>query len=155
MKVVVYEEGSHGSLLSGTSQGPNIVFLTENCRSAPVTWQSKKLDRVIKSPLASEVMPVAHAAGSGFTVESIAKALYGMEKPPVIELCTDKKSLKEHIGMGKVIQDPFLQVDTANLREMVEIGEVHVTWMPTELMLADCLTKKDASSDLLRQSLGK
>ena len=37
MKVVVYGDGSHGSLLSGASQGANIVFLTGNGRSAPVT----------------------------------------------------------------------------------------------------------------------
>ena len=53
MKVVVYGDGSHGSLPSGASQSANIVFLTGNGRSAPVTWQSKKLYRVTKSPLAS------------------------------------------------------------------------------------------------------
>ena len=153
MKVVVYEDGSHGSLPSGASQGANIVFLTGNGRSAPVTWQSKKLDQVTKSPLASEVMSVADAADSGFMVTSIDKELYDMEKLSVIELHTDSKSLKEHLGMKKVILDFHLWVDTACLREMVEIGEVHMTWVPTELILADCLTKKDASSDLLRQVL--
>ena len=82
-----------------------------------------------------------------------AKELYDMEKLPVIELHTDSKSLKEHLGTKKVIQDPRLQVDTACLRELVKIGEVHLTWVTTELMLADCLAKKDASSDLLRQVL--
>ena len=110
-------------------------------------------DRVTKSPLASEVMSVADAADSGFMVASVIKELYDMEKLPVIELRTDSKSLKEHLGTKKVIQDPHLRIDTARLREMVEIGEVHVTWVPTELMLADCLTKTDASSDLLREVL--
>ena len=106
-----------------------------------------------KSPLASDVMSATDAADSGFMVASIVKELYDMEKLPVIELHTDSKSLKEHLGTKKVIQDSRLWVDTARLREMVEIGEVHVTWVPTELMLADCLTKKDASSYLLRQVL--
>ena len=94
-------------------------------------------------------MSVADAADSSFMLASIVKELYDMEKPPVIELRTDSKSLKEHLGTKKVIQDPHLQVDTAHLREMVEIGEVHVTLVPTELMLADCLTKKDPSFDPL------
>ena len=153
IKVVVYGDGSHGSLPRGASQGANIVFLTGNGRSAPVTWQSKKLDRVTKSPSANEVMSVEDAADSGFMVASIIKELYDMEKLPVIEQRTDSKSLKEHLRTKKVIQDPCLRVDTACLREVVEIGEVHVTWVPTELMLADCLTKKDASSDLLRKVL--
>ena len=74
-----------------------------------------------KSPLASEVMSVAEAADSGFMVASIVKELHDMEKLPVIELRTDSKSLKEHLGMKKVIQDPRLRVDTAYLRQMVEI----------------------------------
>ena len=150
MKIVVYGDGSHGSLPSGASQGANIVFLTGNGRSAPITWQSKKLARVTKSPLASEVMAVADAA---FLVASIAKELYGLDKLPDIEVRTDSNSLKEHLGTKKVIQDPRLRVDTARLREMTDLGEVDFTWVPTELMLADCLTKKDASSDLLRQVL--
>ena len=109
MKVVVYGDDSHGALPSSASQGTNIVFLTGNGRSAPVTWQSKKLDQVTRSSLASEVMSVADEADSGFMMASIAKELYGMEKLPVIELCTDSKSLKEYLGTKKVIQDPCLR----------------------------------------------
>ena len=47
-------------------------------------------------------MSVADAADSGFMVASIIKELYDMEKLPVIELCTDSKSLKEHLGTKKV-----------------------------------------------------
>ena len=61
MKIVVYGDGSHGSLPRGASQGANIVFLTGNGR-----WRSKKLNRVTKSPLASEVSAVA--ADHGFPV---------------------------------------------------------------------------------------
>ena len=153
MKVVVYEDGSHGSFPSGASPSASIVFLTGNGSSAPVIWQSKKLDRVTKPPLAGEVISIAVAADSGFMVASITKELYCMEKFPVIELRTDRKSLKEDLGTDRVIQDPGLWVDMACLREVVEIGEVHVTLVPTELMLADCLTRRDASSDLLQQVL--
>ena len=144
MKVVVYGDGSDGSLPSSASQGANTVFLPGNGRSTPVTWQSKKLVRVRKSPLASEVMSVADADAedSGFMVASIIKELYDMRKVSVIGLRTGSKSLKEHLGMKKVIQDPHLRVDTARLREMVEIGAVHARWVPTELMLGDCLTEK-------------
>jgi len=153
MKVVAYGDGSHASLPSGASQGANIVFLTGNGRAAPVTWKSKKLDRVTKSPLASEIMAVADAADSGFLVASITQELFGLKKLPIIELRTDSKSLKEHLDSKKVIQDPRLRVDTARLREMTEIGEVELNWVSTKLMLADCLTKKDASSELLREVL--
>ena len=155
MKVVVYGDGSHGSLPSGASQGGSVVFLTGNGRCAPISWRSKKLNRVTKSPLASEVSAVADAADNGFLVASIVKELYALKDYPAIELRTDSKSLKEHLDTTKIIQDPRLRVDTARLREMVDIGEVVITWVPTEMMLADCLTKKDASSDLLRQVLAR
>ena len=96
---------------------------------------------------------MADAADHGFLVASIVKEMYALKGHPPIELRTDSKSLKDHLGTTKIIQDPRLRVDTARMREMVDIGEVVVTWVPTEMMLADCLTKKDASSDLLRRVL--
>ena len=153
MKIVAYGDGSHASLPSGASQGANIVFLTGNGRAAPVTWKSKKLDRVTKSPLASEVMAVADAADSGFLVASIVKEIFGLKQSPHIEICTDSKSLQEHLETKKLIQDPCLRVDTARLREMTDIGEVAIKWVPTRLMLADALTKNCASTELLRHVL--
>ena len=107
------------------------MFLTGNGRAAAVTWQSKKLDRITQSPLASEVMAVVDAADSGFLAASIVQEILGLKKIPSIELCTDSKSLQEHLGTKKVIQDPRLRVDTARLREMTEIGEVEIRWVPT------------------------
>ena len=153
MKVVAYGDGSHASLPSGASQGANIVFLAGNGRAAPVTWKSKKLDRITKSPLASEVMSVADAADSGFLVASLVQEIFQLKEMPSIQICTDSKSLQEHLETKKVIQDPRLRVDTARLREMTEIGEVKIKWVPTRLMLADALTKNCASTELLRQVL--
>ena len=153
MKIVAYGDGSHASLPSGASQGANIVFLTGNGRAAPVTWKSKKLDRITKSPLASEVMAVADAADSGFLVASIVQEIFGLKETPQIDICTDSKSLQEHLETKKIIQDPRLRVDTARLREMTEIGEVSIRWVPTHLMVADALTKNCASTELLRQVL--
>ena len=48
----------------------------------------------------------------------------------------------------KIISDPGLRVDIARLREMSELGEVLVKWIPSEQQLADCLTKKEASTDM-------
>ena len=46
------------------SQGANVVFLTGDGRAAPVSWKSKNLDQITKSPLASEVMAVADTVDS-------------------------------------------------------------------------------------------
>lgn len=49
LKIIVYGDATHVSLPTGDSQGAHIVFFNGNATLAPVTWRSKKLDRVIKS----------------------------------------------------------------------------------------------------------
>ena len=153
MKVVIYGDGSHASLMSGASQGGNIVFLTGEGRAAPVTWKSKRLDRVTKSPLATEISAVADAADNGYLVAAMAKELFCLQSLPEIELHTDSFSLKEHLDSKKIISDPRLRVDIARLREMNDMKEVKFKWVPSGQQLADCLTKKGASTDLLRSVL--
>ena len=53
----------------------------------------------------------------------------------------------------KIINDPRLRVDIARLREMNELKEVSFKWVPSGQQLADCLTKKGAATDLLREVL--
>ncbi len=153
MKVVVYGDGSHASLPSGASQGGNLVFLTGNDRAAPITWKSKRLDRITKSPLATEISAVADAADHGHLVASMTQELFCLPELPQIELFTDSRSLKEHLDSKKIISDPRLRVDIARLREMNELKEVNFKWVPSGRQLADCLTKKGASTELLRKVL--
>ena len=154
MKVVVYGDGSHASLPSGASQGGSISFLVgENGKAAPISWKSKRLDRITKSPLATEISAVADAADYGHLVASMVQEIFCLKEIPVIELMTDSFSLKEHLVSKKIISDPRLRVDIARLREMSELGEVLFKWVPSEQQLADCLTKKGASTDMLRKAL--
>ena len=81
------------------------------------------------------------------------KELFCLDKLPAIELYTDSKSMAEHLESTRVIGDPRLRVDIARLREMKDIGEIEVKWVKSELQLADCMTKKGASTELLRRVL--
>ena len=73
IEVIVYSDGSHGALPNGNSQGARIVFLQGEGRSAPLTWKSKKIERITKSPLATEVSAVADGADMGYLVSSMSK----------------------------------------------------------------------------------
>ena len=84
---------------------------------------------------------------------SMVKEIFCIDRLPTIELLTDSKSLKDHLESTRVISDSRLRVDIARLREMQALGEVQIKWVPGELMLADCMTKKGASTDLLRSVL--
>merc|ERR1712240_866378 len=154
MKVIAYGDGSHASLPSGASQGGNLVFLTgENGKAAPISWKSKRLERVTKSPLATEVSAVADAADHGHLVAAMTQELFCRKNLPKIELLTESRSLKEHLESNKIIKDPRVRVDVARLREMNELKEISIKWVPSEMQLADSLTKRGASTDLLRKVL--
>ena len=119
LSVVVYGDATHASLPSGASQGAHIVFLCGNGLVSPITWRSKKLDRVTKSPLASETMALSESADAGYFVASMVKELFNLNHVPAVTCKTDNHSLKEHLESTKIIQDLRLRVDIARLREMI------------------------------------
>ena len=85
--------------------------------------------------------------------QTFIKELTGVSVP--ITLRTDNKSLWQNIHSSKQSSDERLQIDISIMREMLETNEVaKVEWVPTEQQLADCLTKKGASSRKLLQALG-
>ena len=131
LKVVAYGDATHASLPSGESQGANMIFLAGNNRVAPIAWKSKKLERVTKSPLASEVSAIADAADTGHLIASMAREIYKLENIPKVMLYTDSKSLKQNLESTKVIQDPRLRVDMARLKQMVDLVEIEVKWVPS------------------------
>ena len=134
---------------------PALIVAAENknLETQPAMRKTKRLDRVTKSPLATEVSAVADAADYGHLVASMSKELFALGHLPQIELYTDSLSLKEHLESKRVITDPRLRVDIARLKEMSELREVSMKWVPGRLQLADCLTKRGASSELLRKVL--
>ena len=56
IEIIVYSDATHASLPDGASQGAYVVFCKGKGKVAPILWQSKKLKRVTKSPLASETL---------------------------------------------------------------------------------------------------
>lgn len=153
LKVVAYGDGSHNSLPNGDSQGGHIVFIQGNERAAPISWKSKKLDRVTKSPLATEISAIADTADYAYLVAAMLKEMFALEELPKIVLMTDSKSLKDNLESTRVIDDPRQRVDVARLKQMVRKGEIRVQWVPGRLQLADSLTKRGASPDCLLEVL--
>lgn len=55
-----------------------------NC--APIIWRSKKIDRITKSPLASEVSEIADATDAGHLIAEMIKELYVLKRLPQVIL---------------------------------------------------------------------
>ena len=154
LKVLAYSDATYASLEDGSSQGGQIIFVQgENKKIAPISWQSKKLERVTKSPLASETLALGEAADAGFLVSSLVQEIFGLSKLPPVHCYTDNRSLTNALETSTIISDRRLRVDIARLREMVSKSEIKVFWVDGKLQLADCLTKRGASTFKLLEVL--
>ena len=153
ISVAVFSDASHASLPSGASQGGYIVFLVGKQRAVPFMWQSKKLNRVTKSPLAAETMKHAEAADAGYLAGQMVQEVFAVRDAPKVKCFTDSRSLIDHLGTSHVIQDSRLRVDVARIREMIQLKEVDMGWLSKDEQLADPLTKAGASSARLLEVL--
>ena len=77
-KVIVYEDATHANLRCGVSQCAQIVFVFGNNRAVSITSKLKKLERVTKSPMASEAMALAESTDAGHFVALMTKGIFGL-----------------------------------------------------------------------------
>jgi hypothetical protein len=70
---------------------------------------------------------------------------------PIICL-TDCHSLKDALDSTKQVSEKRLRIEVSSIRELIRQNTIHsIKWIKSENQLADCLTKKGASSlNLLR-----
>ena len=149
LKILAYSDATYASLEDGSSQGGQILFIQgDDNKVAPISWQSKKLDRVTKSPLASETLALGEAADAGFFIASLIQEIYGLSALPPVHCFTENKSLTSALETSNLISDRRLRVDLARLREMVSKKEIKVFWIEGRAQLADSLTKRGASAKL-------
>ena len=139
----------------------------EESRWTPFCWKSYKMPRVVASTLAGEAQAFASASGvaewvSLMLVEAqqgcidLREAHSVLKNIPLIGI-TDCKSLYDAIhsvSSPSKVEDKRVAIDLAIIRQAVERTSMKVRWCPTELMLADSLTKDSADpADLLRAAL--
>ena len=154
LQLCVFNDASFGNLKSGGSQGGFIIYITdEDKKCSPVMWQSKKLQRVVKSTMAAETLIQVEAAESAFWLRKLFKEFLIENDNHSINCYTDNRQLHDAVYSIKPIQDKRLRIDIAILREMILNGEVdRIDWVDTHYQLADCLTKYGASSEKLLET---
>ena len=156
MLVKAFSDATYASLDDGSSQGGHIIFIESmNKNSTPISWQSKKLNRVTRSPLASETLALADTADAAYLVAKMVQDIFHLKNPPDIGCFTDNASLCTTLKTTKTISDKRPRVDIACLREMADRKEITVTWVEGNNQLADYLTKRGASSQKLLEVLGR
>ena len=92
LEVLAFSDATYASLVDGSSQGGHVVLLKgQNNVVVPISWQSKKLNRVTKSPLASEALSVNEAADTGYLISSMLAEILNLSSLPVVHCFTDSK----------------------------------------------------------------
>ena len=143
----VFSDASFGNLTDGGSQVGLIVFLvsSEGIR-CPLYWQSRKARRVVKSTLAAETLALIEAAEAAVFISRVISDLLNCVNLK-IQCFVDNKSLVDALHSSHRVEDKRLRIDIAVLQDMLSREEVtSVKWVNTEDQLANCLTKRGASS---------
>jgi hypothetical protein len=125
------------------------------------------MPRVVASTLAGEAQSFATASGVAEWVSlMLAEAQHGpldlrehaqlTNRTPIVGV-TDCKSLYDavwSVSSPSKLDDKRVAIDLAIIRQALERTKMSVRWCPTQLMLADSLTKDQADpADLLRAAL--
>ena len=104
-----------------------------------------------KSTLAAESLALVEGLESAELLKAQWNEIVKREVP--IVCMTDCKSLLDAVKTTNTLDDKGLRILMAYLRQHFNNNEVCYVWVPTNLQLADCLTKAGASSALLREVL--
>ncbi len=147
---------------------------------SPFCWKSYKLPRVVSSTLAAEsqsfstasaisewmALMIVEARHQSFDLRSAAQVKQQgfihsstdvSNQMTGVTGITDCKSLFDHLtsmSAASKCEDKRVAIDLAVLRQCIARTGLKVRWCPTELMLADGLTKDKADpADLLRAAL--
>ena len=153
VSVTVFSDASFGTLTGGASQLGYVIFVGDNSgKLAPVSWTSKKCNRVARSTLTAETLAAVEALDGAFLIKTILEETLS-RKLPAISLHVDSKSLFEATKTTNVIADKRLMIDMAALRELIERNQVEINWIPNERQLADVLTKAGANKRKLTDVL--
>ena len=136
-----------------SSTNGHIIFLTDGSRAAPMSWSSRKIKRVTRTIISAECIALGLCLDECILIkEMILDILSPSNREnsfPIIAV-TDSKSLYDNIYSTNQAEDLRLRREVASIRQLIQNKEISkVIWKPTELQLADPLTKSTASPQAL------
>ena len=174
LSIVFHSDAGFGNASGNKTQAGYVVAFTDRnlekglpAQWSPITWKSYKMSRVVASTLAGETQSFVTASGvaewlslmiaevnnPNFDIRDCAEYL---RSTPITGI-TDCKSLYDAIhspsSPGKA-EDKRVSIDLTIIKQCIDRTGLSTRWAPTELMIADGLTKDQADpSDLLRAAL--
>lgn len=158
MSLVVYSDASLGNLPDGGTQGGALIALMEKTgKFSPLFWQSKKIRRVVRSTLAGETLAMSYGIDNAMFLAMLYSELTtgkaDLNALPLI-CVTDNHSLFDALKSTKQVTEKRLRLEISGVKELIHANKIkEVRWSKAKSQLADCLTKKGASSLMLLKAL--
>ena len=147
----VYADAGFKSLPDKVSScGGQVVFMRNSQTSAScvLSWKARKLRRIVTSSTAAETLASNEAVSEVIFLKALLGEIFGscITEIPV-NLYTDSKNVLKTVHSTSMADDPRLRTEIACLKESIEKKEVtSLILLPSEKMLANCMTKKGASA---------
>ena len=153
--ILVYSDAAFQNLPDGSSQCGNIAGILDRMSGIfhPFHWGSRKCKRIARSTLAAETLRLSSALDEIIFFRDIF-ALFIGKKVEIVAII-DSKQLLDALNSSKMVQEFRLRAEIASLKAFAETEAVTYRWFPTNLQLADCLTKRSAIPNLLLKVLSK
>ena len=152
--LVAYSDAATKKIDNAFSVAGHVIFLVNKKTNAatPITWSSKKIERVVNSSLAAETLAVVKTIGVIFFLKEILKQMYGKECGDIPCLTiTDSKDLYEAVHNVKNTNDKRLLGDILQIKQAMAVDGIieELRHVPSHEMLADSLTKEGANGEEL------
>ena len=159
LKLAVYVDAAFGKLHDGGSQSAYLTFFVNpNEKFNLVSWQSKRIKRMVRSSLAAEALAMLDGIDSALYIATLLNELiYDKSEQAIpIHCITDNKSLCDPLVSNTYVTEKCLQIDISALKEAIKNNDIdHILRVKTNGQLADSLNKSGASSiplvNLLRE----
>lgn len=151
LKIVIFADAAHGNLLDGESQGGKLIFVVGEHRACSlISWQSIRIQTVLKISLAADTLSVSEAVdGAVYSNTLFSEISYGGSRKFLIEIVTDNKSVCDALHSSKSVSSKWLIIKIGYLKEMLQKEDiVKIHWAETNDQIAGSLTKHCASSRL-------
>ena len=97
----------------------------------PISWQSRKIKRIVKSMLASETLALLEGMDNAFSISMLlGELLRNNQKTIPIKCFVDNSDLVEAIKSTKLVADKRLRIEIVSIKEMLDEGEIcSITWL--------------------------
>ena len=158
LHLTVFSDASLGNLPDGGTQGGTLITLMgENGKFSPLSWQSKRIRRVVRSTLAGETLAMSDGIDNAIFLATLFSELTTGTPDlngPRLVCVTDNHSLYDALKSTKQVTEKRLRLDISGIKELIQDNTIKkVLWSVTKAQLADCLTKKGASPLMLLKAL--